>query len=186
MPFFAGPCPQCQTILKRDKFRVQFFEDADMDKEVEIRRKVTQELFLREEDFPSLRAYNDYLEQIEGFIYNLANGVDLDQTRKDMDMMKDSFKKGLLNSRHKKSKDQVLLEELVEKEKASTDIWARHTHDEQVGDGLGIEWILQRCFSLTCRLNDGVTDWLIDGVIDWLIEWLIDWLIDWLIRQMRR
>ena len=147
-----------------------------MDKEVEIRRKVTQELFLREEDFPSLRAYNDYLEQIEGFIFNMANGVDLDQTRKDMDMMKDSFKRGLLNSRHKKSKDQVLLEELVEKEKASTDIWARHTHDEQVGDGLGIKWFLQGCFSFTCHLSiDGLTDWLIE-FIDWSIDWLIDGL----------
>ncbi|OQV15430.1 CDK-activating kinase assembly factor MAT1 [Hypsibius exemplaris] len=127
----SGPCPQCQVILKKDKFRVQFFEDAEMDKEVDIRRKVTQELFLREEDFPSLRAYNDYLEEVEGFIFNLVSGTDLEGTRRAMDAMKDTYKKGLQNSRWKKSNDQVFLEELVEKERASNDEVSRHAHDSQ-------------------------------------------------------
>ena len=36
----------------------------------------------REDDFVSLLAYNDYLEKVENFTWNLINGVDVEETEK--------------------------------------------------------------------------------------------------------
>ncbi|MEQ2177073.1 hypothetical protein GOODEAATRI_000102 [Goodea atripinnis] len=36
----SGSCMQCDTPLRKSNFRVQLFEDATVDKEVEIRKKV--------------------------------------------------------------------------------------------------------------------------------------------------
>nr|XP_019824575.1 PREDICTED: CDK-activating kinase assembly factor MAT1-like [Bos indicus] len=61
----AGNCPECGTPLRKSNFRVQLFEDPTVDKEVEIRKKVLKIYNKREEDFPSLREYNDFLEEVE-------------------------------------------------------------------------------------------------------------------------
>ncbi|TNN84223.1 CDK-activating kinase assembly factor MAT1 [Liparis tanakae] len=61
----SGNCVQCETPLRKSNFRVQLFEDPAVDKEVEIRKKVLKIYNKRDFDFPSLREYNDYLEQLE-------------------------------------------------------------------------------------------------------------------------
>ncbi|MEQ2286760.1 hypothetical protein AMECASPLE_005640 [Ameca splendens] len=61
----SGSCMQCDTPLRKSNFRVQLFEDATVDKEVEIRKKVMKIYNKREFNFSSLRDYNDYLEQVE-------------------------------------------------------------------------------------------------------------------------
>nr|XP_060475709.1 CDK-activating kinase assembly factor MAT1 [Panthera onca] len=82
----AGNCPECGTPLRKSNFRVQLFEDPTVDKEVEIRKKVLKIYNKREEDFPSLREYNDFLEEVEEIVFNLTNNVDLDNTKKKMEM----------------------------------------------------------------------------------------------------
>ncbi|KAH8041127.1 hypothetical protein HPB51_013787 [Rhipicephalus microplus] len=42
----------------------------------------------REEDFETLRAYNDYLEEVETIIYNLANEIDVEATRRKVEQYK--------------------------------------------------------------------------------------------------
>src|SRR4051794_31047992 len=61
----SAPCPQCGTILRKSSFHVPVFEDLKVEKECNIRKKVSRCINKREEDFESLRAYNDYLEQVE-------------------------------------------------------------------------------------------------------------------------
>lgn len=39
----SGACPQCQTPLRRSNFRLQLFEDAFIEKEVDIRKKIMKE-----------------------------------------------------------------------------------------------------------------------------------------------
>ncbi|CAK7338144.1 unnamed protein product [Dovyalis caffra] len=46
-------------------------------KEILIRRRITSIFNKREEDFPSLKEYNDYLEEVEDMIFNLVAGVDV-------------------------------------------------------------------------------------------------------------
>jgi CDK-activating kinase assembly factor MAT1 len=71
-----APCPQCGRVLRKAKFRKQTFEDTLVEREVDVRRRISK-LFSplygvadfrfnkRREDFASLRAYNDYLEEVE-------------------------------------------------------------------------------------------------------------------------
>jgi len=39
----SANCPECGIVLRRNNFRLQLFEDAFVEKEVEIRRKVLKE-----------------------------------------------------------------------------------------------------------------------------------------------
>uniref|UniRef100_A0A8D0KR22 CDK-activating kinase assembly factor MAT1 n=1 Tax=Strix occidentalis caurina TaxID=311401 RepID=A0A8D0KR22_STROC len=82
----AGNCQECDTPLRKSNFRVQLFEDPAVDKEVEIRKKVLKIYNKREDDFPSLNEYNDFLEEIEEIVFNLTNNVDLENTKKKMEL----------------------------------------------------------------------------------------------------
>ncbi|KAK4760677.1 hypothetical protein SAY87_005570 [Trapa incisa] len=46
-------------------------------KEISIRRRISSIFNKREEDFPSLREYNDYLEEVEEMTINYVEGVDV-------------------------------------------------------------------------------------------------------------
>ncbi|XP_038974512.1 uncharacterized protein LOC103722757 isoform X2 [Phoenix dactylifera] len=46
-------------------------------KEMAIRRRIANIFNKREEDFPSLREYNDYLEEVEDMTCNLVEGIDV-------------------------------------------------------------------------------------------------------------
>jgi len=39
----SANCPECGIVLRRNNFRLQLFEDAAVEKEVDIRRKVLRE-----------------------------------------------------------------------------------------------------------------------------------------------
>lgn len=79
-----APCPICSKVLRKLAFTPQTFEDLGVEKEVAVRRRITKEwvqkIFFRlilsyfvvvfrfnkrREDFPDLRQYNDYLEEVE-------------------------------------------------------------------------------------------------------------------------
>ena len=61
--------------------RLQLFEDANVDKEVDIRRRILKDFNKQEEDFETLREYNDYLEMVEDIIFNLTNNLGKQQKR---------------------------------------------------------------------------------------------------------
>ncbi|KAL1819737.1 hypothetical protein ACET3Z_014606 [Daucus carota] len=46
-------------------------------KEMAIRKRISNIFNKREDDFPSLREYNDYLEEVEDMIVNLVEGIDV-------------------------------------------------------------------------------------------------------------
>ncbi|ONK77654.1 uncharacterized protein A4U43_C02F9070 [Asparagus officinalis] len=50
---------------------------SSFSKEMSIRRKISSIFNKREEDFPSLREYNDYLEEVEDMTFNLIEGIDV-------------------------------------------------------------------------------------------------------------
>ncbi|ORY82100.1 CDK-activating kinase assembly factor MAT1-domain-containing protein, partial [Protomyces lactucae-debilis] len=77
-----APCPICSKTLRRNKFRQQTFSDAVIEREVDTRRRLNRIYNKTEEDFDSLRAYNDYLEQVEMITFNLTQGVDVAETEK--------------------------------------------------------------------------------------------------------
>ncbi|KAF2097744.1 CDK-activating kinase assembly factor, partial [Rhizodiscina lignyota] len=79
-----APCPVagCKRTLRKGKFRPLTFEDIAVEREVDIRRKMAKTFNKREEDFESLRDYNDYLNQVEDITFNLLNGIEIEATNR--------------------------------------------------------------------------------------------------------
>ncbi|EKM82861.1 hypothetical protein AGABI1DRAFT_118290 [Agaricus bisporus var. burnettii JB137-S8] len=75
-----APCPICNKILRKLAFTPQTFEDLGVEKEVAVRRRIAKEFNKRREDFPDLRFYNDYLEEVEDITFNLINDIDITET----------------------------------------------------------------------------------------------------------
>lgn len=76
----SAKCYQCPTPLKRNNFKRQLFQDSQVEKDIQVRRDILRKFTKGQDAFPSLRAYNDYLEKLETVIYNLANDIDLEET----------------------------------------------------------------------------------------------------------
>ncbi|KAG0411083.1 hypothetical protein HPB47_011794 [Ixodes persulcatus] len=118
----SGSCPQCNVPLRRGNFRVQIFEDAGVEKEVDIRRKILKDYNKREEDFETLRAYNDYLEEVETIIFNLANEVDVEATRRKVEQYKRDNKAQIQKGKLKPSREEEFLEEVLELEQQEAEL----------------------------------------------------------------
>lgn len=78
------PYPKCGKILRKNKFKQQIFENLVIEKEIDIRRKVGAIYNKTEEDFPDLKEYNQYLENIEDIVFKLSNGIDVEQTEAEL------------------------------------------------------------------------------------------------------
>lgn len=113
----SGACPDCRIPLRRNNFRVQLFEDATVEKEVDIRKRVLRDFNKKEEDFSSTREYNDYLEEVETIIYNLSNDIDVVNTNKRIEQYKRDNKEFIMRNKNKLGKDEYELEEILEFEK---------------------------------------------------------------------
>jgi CDK-activating kinase assembly factor MAT1 len=113
----SGTCPTCEVNLRRANFRYQLFQDSFVEKEVDIRKKILKDFNKREEDFSTFREYNDYLEEVEEIIYNLANDIDVEATKKRMEAYKKENAESIAKNRGKKSKDEQEIEDLLEEEK---------------------------------------------------------------------
>lgn len=113
----SGSCPECKIPLRRTNFRVQMFEDAMVEKEVNIRKRILRDYNKREEDFPTLREYNDYLEEIETIVYNLANNIDVVETNKRIEQYKKDNREQIVKSKSKLGRNEYELEEMIELEK---------------------------------------------------------------------
>ena len=126
----SGPCTHagCDKLLRRTDFRYQVFEDAYVEKEVDIRKKIFKDFNRKEEDFDTLREYNDYLEMVETIIYNLANGVDVEGTKKRIENYKKENAELIQKNRNKKSKDEILIEDLIEEEKELDTFRRKHNN----------------------------------------------------------
>lgn len=110
----SAACPQCNTALRRSDFRVQQFEDALVEKEVDIRRKIIKIFNKREEDFNSLMDFNNYLEEVEVIIFNLANKTNVEETKKKVDAYKKEHEKLIRRNNTKISQEDALLKASIE------------------------------------------------------------------------
>lgn len=87
------PIQGCKYTLKKSGFRVQTFEDLRVEREVDIRKEVAAVFNRREDEFESLRDYNDYLNTVEDIIFNLVNHVDVEETKKRFEQYKAQHEK---------------------------------------------------------------------------------------------
>lgn len=128
----SAACPQCNTALRRSDFRVQQFEDALVEKEVDVRRRIVKIYNKREEDFKTLLAYNNYLEDIEIIIFNLANKTNVEETKKKIEAYKKENEKLIRKNNTKISQEDALLKASIEAEIQSVEEkWKMVKEDEQ-------------------------------------------------------
>lgn len=78
-----------------------------MNKELVIRRRVLNTYNKRQEDFPTLRAYNDYLEEVEDMIFNLIEGVDVAATEEKLNKYRDENMDAILASRARQVEEEA-------------------------------------------------------------------------------
>jgi len=109
----SGACPECDIPLRRGNYRLQLFEDANVDKEVDIRRRILKDFNKQEEDFETLREFNDYLEMVEDIIFNLTNNLDILETNKKIISYKDQNKDQIIKNRSRHSKDAIEIEDIL-------------------------------------------------------------------------
>ena len=92
--FAAGrakcPIAKCPKMLRKAGFRKQVFDDVKMEREKDIRGEIAQVFNRREDEFETLRDYNDYLEMVEDISFGLINGVDVEENQKKLDRYKES------------------------------------------------------------------------------------------------
>ncbi|KAI0877735.1 CDK-activating kinase assembly factor MAT1-domain-containing protein [Hypoxylon argillaceum] len=78
--FKSGPaqCPYatCIKTLRQRGFRSAFFGDLAVEREVDIRRRVAAAYNMVEDDFETLRDYNNYLQDVEDLTFDLISGGD--------------------------------------------------------------------------------------------------------------
>lgn len=81
--FNDGPnqCPYagCHRTLRRRGFRSAFFGDLSVEREVDIRRRVAAVFNQAEDDFETLRDFNNYLQMVEDLTFDLVSGSDAER-----------------------------------------------------------------------------------------------------------
>ncbi|XP_065314140.1 CDK-activating kinase assembly factor MAT1-like isoform X2 [Gordionus sp. m RMFG-2023] len=121
----SGHCPECHITLKRSQYHLQVFQDSSVEREVEIRKRLSKEVFNKtEEDFNSLKEFNNYLEFVEDIVFELLDShqrtTDLliETAKKKIEQYKKENKESILKNKGKLSQDQEFLRELIEEEKS--------------------------------------------------------------------
>jgi CDK-activating kinase assembly factor MAT1 len=83
--FKDGPnqCPYagCHKTLRLRGFKAAYFSNLNVEREVDIRRRVAAVFNKVEDDFESLDSYNDYLYMVECLTDDLVNGTDAARTK---------------------------------------------------------------------------------------------------------
>ncbi|KAL1621945.1 TFIIH/NER complex subunit [Neofusicoccum ribis] len=78
-----GPAPcrivGCGKTLRKNRFRKKTFEDIQVEREVDIRRRVAAVFNRREDEFETLEDYNDYLNDVEDITYDLIHRINVEQ-----------------------------------------------------------------------------------------------------------
>lgn len=80
---------------------------STMNKELQIRRRIQNIYNKRQDDFPSLRAYNDYLEDVEDIIFNLIEGVDVAATEEKLMKYQDENAEAIIASRARRAEEEA-------------------------------------------------------------------------------
>lgn len=122
----SAQCWECNRTLKRKDFRLQLFEDANVEKEVGIRKSVLKIYNKLPEDFPDLRSYNDYQENIEDMIWGLENNLDTKAIRDQIEEYKQENEALIRKNQLKRNKEREKIREQIETSKAEHDKNRKH------------------------------------------------------------
>lgn len=90
--FKSGPaqCPyaQCTKTLRLRGFRDCLFADLTVEREVDIRRRVGAVFNNTQDDFETLRDYNNYLQDVEDLTFALVSGTEEETSKAEEQLTK--------------------------------------------------------------------------------------------------
>lgn len=119
--FSSGPAPcpvaGCARTLRKQRFRKQTFEDIQVEREVDIRRRVAAIFNRRQEDFTTLRAYNNYLEETETLTFNLLYNIDVEATEQKLESYAKANAKSISRNQQLQSREAASAEAAFAAEK---------------------------------------------------------------------
>lgn len=106
--------------MRKNRFRRQTFEDIQVEREVDIRKKVAKVFNRREEEFDSLREYNDYLNEVEDITFNLIHKIDIEETERRFQKHEDDWREAIKENASLAQQEQMQYAEQqkAEREKA--------------------------------------------------------------------
>ncbi|KFD48641.1 hypothetical protein M514_10496 [Trichuris suis] len=113
----SGACPTCSRTLRKNTFWAMQFDDPLVEIEVYFRKKLKKTFNLKEEDFPNLRAYNDYLEQFEDIIFNLVHDQDVEETKMAIATFVKEHEEQIQRNKGRLSKDEAWIESMLEEDR---------------------------------------------------------------------
>lgn len=93
-----APCPECGKKVSKVQFTAQTFQDLGVEREVAVRRQVAKLFNRREDDFVDLKAYNDYLEEVEEITFNLIHEIDLPRTNAKLEQYQAAHRSAIASS----------------------------------------------------------------------------------------
>lgn len=116
-----APCPYpgCGKTLRKNKFKLQVFDDVAVEKEIDIRGRVLAIYNKTEFDFESLNLFNSYLEQVEEIINKLMNNLDLEETERMINEYKSNNSTVINKNNHSREKE---IEEFRKREQMERDV----------------------------------------------------------------
>lgn len=102
-----APCPYpgCDKTLRKNKFKTQIFDDINVEREVDIRKRVSQIFNKNGEDFNDLDKFNEYLEEVETIIFNLVNKLDVEETEAKLSVYEEANKSKILENNNSREKE---------------------------------------------------------------------------------
>lgn len=108
-PHPSAPCPECGVVLRKNQFRLQQFDDSRVEIEVDIRKKILKDFNKTQDDFVTLRDYNDYLEEVETIIYNMSNGIDVEEMKSKVEYYRKENQAIILRNRNRQQRQEQVL-----------------------------------------------------------------------------
>lgn len=68
------PVPHCGKTLRKRGFHKAFFADLTIEREVDVRKRVGAVFNRRQDEFETLLDWNNYLEEVEGLVFDIVEG----------------------------------------------------------------------------------------------------------------
>ncbi|KAL2335368.1 hypothetical protein Fmac_016581 [Flemingia macrophylla] len=104
-------------------------------KEIAIRRRIASIFNKREDDFPSLKEYNDYLEEVEDMTFNLIEGIDVSAIEERIAKYQEENSEQIMINRARKAEELAAALAASKGQPAQTDNDATTSQNSQAGFG---------------------------------------------------
>lgn len=165
------PYPNCEKVLRRNKFKAQVFDDLIVEKECDIRRRVLSVYNKKENDFQTKEMYDKYLEEIEDIVYKLLNREEIEETEERLKQYSIENKQSIeLNNVRKEQEYEkfIKLQKLERQYKSERNRLNNEVIEEEKKlKNLGKEQVIDQ---LQNAANDGDPEAVIEAIKESIIE----------------